>query len=446
MFALVAVGLMLAAAMAIDVGMVLLERRDQQNAADAAALAGARELPNSSTARTKARSVASENGFTQGVGSATVAVGATSTRVVVSIRRPLTSYFATLAGIANWQVGATAVAISLTDQPPFAALTALNPHECGALSISGTGVVNSYGDVQVNSDCPTHALKISGQGNLDLNHDGLACWVVGGYSISGKAEGEYCDPPQPGVPIPFPINGMPENTATPTPPLQIAGTPIAIPDGCPGTTGYSDTSPKACQFNSSYKNTTWRLYPGYYPGGLKLQDGTYYMEPGIYHLAGGGFTVTGSGTTAVSVEAGGVPPAGTPPPPSGGILLFNTTHPRANSGPINIGGSNGTFNFHPLGGLEDECSGESEGWNRYLIFQDPAITAEVSINGGSNEMQARGLIVAPTANVKLNGGSGTLVIDAIVSDTYSITGNGGQLDVLYDNCALPTFTGYGLVI
>ena len=36
------VALLLMAALAFDVGMMLVERRDQQNAADAAALAGAR--------------------------------------------------------------------------------------------------------------------------------------------------------------------------------------------------------------------------------------------------------------------------------------------------------------------------------------------------------------------------------------------------------------------
>lgn len=445
-FALILVGLMLAGALALDVGFIMLERRDQQNAADAAALAGARLLPNSSAARSAASSVATANGFTNGVDSATVSIGATSTRVLVRIGRNLPSFFASVAGRTDWDVGALAVAISLQDQPPFAALTALNEHACEALKITGTGVISSWGDVQVNSDCPTNALAISGQGNLDLQHDGLACWVVGGYQISGKAQGEYCDPPQPGVPLPFPISSMPSNEATPTAPLQIAGTTKAIPDGCPGTTGYSDTTPKTCQFQSSYRGTTWRLYPGYYPGGIKLQGGTFYMEPGIYHLAGGGFTVTSTGTTAVSVEAGGVPPSGSPPPPTGGILLFNTTHSNFGSGPINIGGNGGVFNFHPLGGLDESCAGESEGWNRYLIFQDPAVTLTVDINGGSNIMNARGLVVAPTAQVKLNGGTGTLNIDAIVSDTYQINGNGGNLNVLYDDCALPTYTGYGLVI
>ncbi len=42
LFAVALAVLFLAAALAFDIGMVVLERRDQQNAADAAALAGAR--------------------------------------------------------------------------------------------------------------------------------------------------------------------------------------------------------------------------------------------------------------------------------------------------------------------------------------------------------------------------------------------------------------------
>src|SRR3989304_8371578 len=51
-------------AMSIDVGMILYERRSAQNAADAAALAGARDLPESpSAAVLAARQWAVQNGF-----------------------------------------------------------------------------------------------------------------------------------------------------------------------------------------------------------------------------------------------------------------------------------------------------------------------------------------------------------------------------------------------
>ena len=283
MFALIVTGLMLAGALAFDVGLVMLERRDQQNAADAAALAGARELPNAATARRRPDPIATANGFTQAVDSATVSVGATSTRIVVTITRPVASYFANLVGIANFNVSSTAVAVSLQDQPPFAALTALNPHACGALSITGSGVINSWGDVQVNSDCPTHALQISGQGNLQLNHDGLGCWVVGGFQISGKGQGLYCDPPQPGVPLPFPVNDMPSNTATPATPLQVAGATKAIPERLPRHCRLLGYEPKTCQFPSNYNGTSLAPVPGLLPG--RHQAASRHVLPGARDLS-----------------------------------------------------------------------------------------------------------------------------------------------------------------
>ncbi len=58
------IALLLIAALAFDVGMMLVERRDEQNAADAAALAGARYvLTDQAAAETAARDIAQMNGF-----------------------------------------------------------------------------------------------------------------------------------------------------------------------------------------------------------------------------------------------------------------------------------------------------------------------------------------------------------------------------------------------
>jgi Flp pilus assembly protein TadG len=434
--------LVIVAALGFDTGMVMLERRDQQNAADAAALAGVRYLPATSTARSRALAMAAMNGYDPASdASVSIRGSVNATRIEVNITRQMPSLFAAAAGRTTWDVSALAVAVKMDDDQPFAALVALSPDDCPAVLISGTGVVASNGDVQVNSACPDQALKISGQGTLELAHDGLGCYVVGGSQVSGKANGTYCDPPQAGSPMTFPITGMPMNTSWPPPPLQVGGTTKSIPNGCPGsTTPATDAAPAVCQFQSNYAGTTWRLYPGYYPGGIKLQGGIFYLEPGIYHLAGGGLQAAGNGVDVISVDVGGTSLGG-------GVLLFNTTHPLAASGGIQLGGSSAKFNLHPLGGIHScEPSEELEPWERYLIFQDPAVTNEIVINAGDSDVSARGLIFAPTANVKVNGGTGTLTIDAIIAYTFQINGNEGNINVLYDSCALPTFTGYGLII
>src|SRR5687768_10174279 len=72
-FAGAAAVIMLIAALAFDTGTVLVEKRDQQNAADAAALAGARFLPgNTTSAVARAAEIADLNGFVDGVGTTDV--------------------------------------------------------------------------------------------------------------------------------------------------------------------------------------------------------------------------------------------------------------------------------------------------------------------------------------------------------------------------------------
>lgn len=73
MVAIVMFVLLGVSAMALDVGETLWSRRVQQNAADAAALAGAREIPgNPDFAQQVASQYATNNGFTNGAGGVTV--------------------------------------------------------------------------------------------------------------------------------------------------------------------------------------------------------------------------------------------------------------------------------------------------------------------------------------------------------------------------------------
>ena len=53
----------------------------------------------------------------------------------------------------------------------------------------------------------------------------------------------------------------------------------------------------------AYSNLAWILYPGLYPGGLKVNAGTTaYLMPGIYWLGGGGIDVD-TGGSIVSIGA-----------------------------------------------------------------------------------------------------------------------------------------------
>lgn len=100
--------LLLFAALAVDVGQFYTQRRHMQNAADAGALAGARELCLGRTSE-QAIVVANDYGGTRN-GAPIVTSTVASNIVVVTTTIPVASFFARLIGIANVDVHAVAKA------------------------------------------------------------------------------------------------------------------------------------------------------------------------------------------------------------------------------------------------------------------------------------------------------------------------------------------------
>ena len=119
LFALLMVVLMGFAALVIDVGMVALQKSHLQNAADAAALAGAQDLPTAGTAKSTAVVFAGKNGLkaTQnGVKkdgdtvTVTTPYSGDSTKIEVVCTRNVQYSFARVLGFTDTDVTARAVA------------------------------------------------------------------------------------------------------------------------------------------------------------------------------------------------------------------------------------------------------------------------------------------------------------------------------------------------
>jgi len=111
LFALALVAVVAMVGLVIDGGSAYAQRRDQQNAADLAALAGANALIFSLDATTAAHRVAEANGYHDGENGVTVAVTfPASNEVKVDIAAPHRNYFAGVVGQPTWQVGVTATA------------------------------------------------------------------------------------------------------------------------------------------------------------------------------------------------------------------------------------------------------------------------------------------------------------------------------------------------
>ncbi len=491
-FSLWIVLLVVMAAAAFDVGQSMLDRRNQQNASDAAALAGARyllddpncnsspSLANCPKALAAALAVAFDNGFGDGTTNGANVNGST---VTVRIPPGPTSQFANLAGYvqvtigstrssifagqmlpSTWDVAAMGVARNGPDVGAPYSFLALNQTACPSVLISGQGSVTAGGDIQVNSSCPTGALVTGGNANMTVTSPTGEINVVGDWASGGGNVTVSPTPQenQPWVPDPLADLPPPPLPGAPAPVVQESGSQ-PIPDGCPGGSNPATAvSPAACQFPSSYAGTVWRLYPGYYPGGLHFQAGTFYLEPGIYYLGGGGLDANGGGATIYSVDAGG-----TAPPMGGGILLYNTedalyhdqcagvgsfpvdvTAAEACLGPIMLNGSSAPIHIQAI--QDGDYAGIVIFQDRNLSIDDPSTpigsrTADVLINGSASTLNVVGTIYVPLGLFQANGNAGTASTVQVIADEFKVTGHNAEMTALYDGAAFFKFTGIGLV-
>lgn len=481
---------MLIAALAFDIGMVLLERRDQQNAADAGALAGARYVftsanfngvcPDSGLTGNQAVDTACEitriNGYDHDAdASETINVYipplhgrytglAGFIEVKIASTRP--SIFAGVIGRVGWPVGAFGVATPAQNLSFSFGMIALDPTQCKALQVSGTGIINSYGTIQSNSngsECTTGGpvgFSRTGGSTINVFADDATCRSVGEIQDQGsgamtctQAEGSWA--------LPDPLKFLP---APPKPPLAAAMVPVGHtktpPANCPGSSP-SEANPQLCRVgNGQYANRAWRLYPGLYPGGLELTNGTtVYLAPGIYWIGGGGFvakndasiitiagTETDSELTSVNHDtwdAGG-----------GAILIYNSQLSTANGdaanspgGAIHLNGGGATMWLKPFFApdtIPDSCADYSC-YNDIVIYQDRAVAETVTLNGSSSITEVEGMIYVPSGEIVLNGNGGTLDTDQVIANSVKINGDGGTININKNTDFEATIVAAGLV-
>jgi Flp pilus assembly protein TadG len=472
------VALMLIAALVFDVGQNLLDRRAEQDTADAAALAGARYLTESTCqalpsvancgdAVAAAQHVAAKNGFTDGAQNAVLTIkippGPESTfsglpgyiEVEVGSTRP--SFFAGVVGSFTQRTGAMGVAANATAFALPYSLLALDPTGCaingnGNFITGGNGSITTNGTVHVDSNC-----QLSNGGAVALSGTGVLaspeCDVVGQISTSGGAH-DNCITAPTGVQVSGdPLRDLPP-PAEPGTPAAVQSIPIGTqqPAGCPGPNHTTDAAPGGgCVFNTA--NMVWRIFPGNYPGGITVQKGTVYMDPGIYWIGGGGVLVRGGGNTpntAVLVSKATIDNTGYTP--SGGVLIYNTqdpnpavaaacvTTPTGNGcyGPIDLNGGASTLALVPY---------QSAPYQNMVIFMDRAapLSATITLNGGSSNLSISGTIYAPHTIVAMNGANSDTISAQLIVWNFQLSGHGPALTVDYNAGQLFHLSGTGLV-
>jgi hypothetical protein len=479
--------LLLMCVLAFDVGMMLVERRDEQNAADAAALAGARYIFDSdcvapSWTCTKARAAATALALTNGYNDAD-AVEAVQIHIPpihgryvafpnfieVQIDSQRQAIFAGVIGKATWPVGAFATATNDQDLTfPFS-MIALNPTMCKAVHVAGQGEVVANGNIQSNSngaDCPDGSdigFSRTGGGEITITAPDATCRSAGEIQDEGSGT-MNCTPAPNSFALPDPL----ANLQAPTKPglaaavVQIDTPAVAIQPRCPGSTSAPpvETQTSGCDIagnGNAADGTHWLLSPGLYPAGLDIDnDATVYLLPGIYWIGGGGLEVDGRAsvfsvssladaqamyanrTNATQLRA--IFDAG-----GGGVMIYNSTLPTSAAGPLTLGHNNGKTLIKPYFDPVSDPPDQVEDYNNFSVFQDRTVTQPVTFNGGNADAEVGGIVYVPGGHFTINGSSSEFTVDQIIADSFKINGGSGTIHVLKRVGVDAIITAAGLV-
>jgi len=401
--ALVMIALLLVAALAVDVGYSRMVQRGAQGAADAAALAAARELgelPDAGPAQQEASVLAARNMVGPDAtvttractaGEAVVAANARCYRsgdVAIVVETPFVpdgadpeaeyvrvrvceanpQFFSAVAGVKLTSC-ATAVAERRQIGNPFGTgiIVLAPPETCPGLEIQGNAdiSVTTVGAVYVDEACPNNAMQ--GIGNSLRLEAGLIS-VVGGTSFNSC--GPHCFPgaqPKTGQqPIGDPLGDLPH------PPLPTTTSSCASGNGTTCSPG---------RYNSKKD----------FGGG----QGTITLQPGIHYFRNG-----------VDFRNKSVVVAGPPSPDTGnGVLLF------IESGVLDMQG-NGTVELTPpdLG----DYAGIS-------IYQGRSNTGTSKITG--NTEKNMGTVYAPVGRLEIGGNARRNIDGMLIADSLYMFGN-----------------------
>ena len=181
------------AALVVDIGMVSVNEGQLQNAADAAALAAARDLPSAATAKSTAVTYAGLNGVAAADTLATTPYNGNANRIEVVCSRTVQYTFARIFGIKSVQVSARSVAEkSGGANGPFgyAVFSGGNNLLLGMYSSN----LNILGSIHSN-----YSLQISGSsqsisGNAEAVNEFAA--FIGKLTIGGTCQGASINVPQ----------------------------------------------------------------------------------------------------------------------------------------------------------------------------------------------------------------------------------------------------------
>jgi len=368
-------------AVVIDGGLLMANRRQAQNAADAAALAAAIDLylnypknkgqDASGTAVASALATASDNGVTNGQNGASVWVNIPPktgpyrglpghAEVVLTTQQP--RFFSAIFGNGSLPIYARAVSRGKW-APKSAGLIILDPTGSNDLTTTNQANITVVGgDIIVDSN-DTKGGTISNTGNITANN----IYFSGnpGYYTSGTGQFN-ANLWSSQVPTPDPLASLP-------PPPQPADTYTNVNiSGLPKLGGNVPGFPTPGDPNG------WTLPPGTYSGGIHISDNnpahTYTLQSGIFYFTNGGFNLTAN--------------AGVASDPLGVMMYFH------DGGGLSLT-AGGPVTLTPL---------QTGPYANITVYEDRSNTAQDSITGQTNgTLTITGTVYLPSAKLTLTG-------------------------------------------
>jgi Putative Flp pilus-assembly TadE/G-like len=236
----------------------------------------------------------------------------------------------------NLTLSAHAVARRAIRSPGDYALVVLDPHLPKALNMSGSpsSAFSVVGSILVDSDAP-NAIYTGGQGQPEAcdgqwytassepgppsGSASLVLTVSGGSPVWAPVACTGAPDSPPGF---FQTASAPDPYASSSLPLSCNTTCTGSIPGCPSCATvawyYQWTTSNNCPAAPDYhmcgiwnpattskqlllntSSTNYELFPGVYPGGIKIDSGaTVYLNPGVYSI-GGDFTIQGNATVCI---------------------------------------------------------------------------------------------------------------------------------------------------
>jgi hypothetical protein len=396
------------AAVVLDGGLLLTERRHAQAAADAAALAGATDLfknfktnggaDSSGSAAAAARDYVTNNyasAFQSNLATTIVNIPPSSSQslpahrkagyveVIVQYNHP--RLFSSIFGGSSIPISARAVAQG-TFLPPAPAVMALDKTASPAFKTNGGGSLNISG---------TGTLVVDSNGSPALsNVGGGTINAPGGIDVTGSVSGggTYNPAVTTGTaPIPDPYAFLPEPTTT-------------------------NPGPSTAQSGATQRGNTgiWDMYPGVYAsdplkGGQAPKNGdTVYFHQGVYYMQAGMTQQSGTNLIMARYDPANLNNDNSE---TGGMMLYIA------GGALSLAGNTGTTLR-----LDGMSSGT---YQQMLIFQSRTDSQKMSITGNGTLFSLSGEIYAPDAEIDLAGnGAASTIGTGVIADTLVIAGNG----------------------